>query len=346
MSNTLTPLPMRHEAGAPDTGAVAPLRERVRVGADPRHAPLRSCIRPRTLMFVVLLAELLNACGGGSGSGQSVVASSGGSAVPAVPTVPPVPPTVPTQAWSGHYVGAVKTADGTYFGDAVLTQDGTVRLYIGGPYDNSGAFQVTRPEGSMQLVGTVHVGNGLWSGSGVIIGQECAINAANRFCAQSGLAEISGTLEFDALGSGTEHMQGEIQVATASGNETWGLDLLLWTDDPIAPSGQFKEMIAEFAYPGEVIVSFDSSGNFFLQSATTGCVGNGMLVPSLDRSYTATLLLQSCNGAYAYLNGTYEGIALGTPSSRWDYDSLLRIWLSKPTGQTPPAALTMLGEPL
>jgi hypothetical protein len=41
----------------------------------------------------------------------------------------------------------------------------------------------------------------------------------------------------------------------------------------------------------------------------------------------------------------YEGLAAGTMSSRWDYDSLPHIWLSKPSGENPPAALTMLGEP-
>jgi hypothetical protein len=62
--------------------------------------------------------------------------------------------------------------------------------------------------------------------------------------------------------------------------------------------------------------------------------------------YTATLLMESCNRAYAYLNGTYEGLALGSSSSVWDYDGLLRVWLSKPAGETPPAALMMLGQPL
>ena len=349
LSNSITPLPMRHEAAAPDAGAVALRSEHGRLGGDRRWAARRSWIRQRTLMFVLLLAELLNACGGGDGSGQSAVAMPGDSAVP---TVPPVPPAVPTQAWTGHYVGAVKTADGTYFGDAVFSRDGTVRLYVGGRYDDGGELQMARPEGSVQFVGTVQVRDGQWSGSGVLIGQECAINAANRFCAQTGSAEISGTLQFDAGGSGTEQMQGEIQVATDSGKEIWRLDLLLWSDDPIAPSegtGQFKEMVAEFAYPGAVIVSFDSTGKFYFQSANSGCAGNGMLVPTVGGSagpYTATLLMQSCNGAYTYLNGTYEGVALGTPSSRWDYDSLLRIWLSKPTGETPQAALTMLDESL
>jgi hypothetical protein len=61
-------------------------------------------------MAGLLLAELLGACGGGSGSEQRGMGMSGDS------TVPPVPPAA-TQASTGHYVGAVKIADVTYFDD-------------------------------------------------------------------------------------------------------------------------------------------------------------------------------------------------------------------------------------
>ena len=349
MSNSLTPLPKRHEAAAPDAGAVALLSKRVRPGgpqADSRWAAPRSCIRPRTLMLALLLAELLGACGGGGGSGQSGMSMSGDS------TVPPVPP-VPTQAWIGHYVGAVKIADVTYFGDAVFTQDGAVRLYVGGPYDNGGELQFTRPESSEQFVGTIEMRDGQLSGSGLIIGQECAINAANRFCGQPAPAEISATVQLNTDGSGSADLQGEIRVTTSSGTETWPLNLGLWGGgDPTlatsaAAAGQYKELLAEFASAGDVIMNIDSSGKLFFQSANSGCIGNGALVPHLDGAadtYDVTLMMENCNGAYAYLNGQYDGLALFTASSYWDYDSLLRMWLSKPTGETPPAALTTLGE--
>jgi hypothetical protein len=96
-------------------------------------------------------------------------------------------------------------------------------------------------------------------------------------------------------------------------------------------------------------MNIDSSEKLFFQSANSGCVGNGALVPHLNNAadtYDVTLMMENCNGAYAYLNGQYDGLALNTASSFWDYDSLLRMWLSKPAGATPPAALTMLGEPL
>jgi hypothetical protein len=113
-------------------------------------------------------------------------------------------------------------------------------------------------------------------------------------------------------------------------------------------AGQFKELLAEFASAGDLSMNIDSSGKLFFQSANSGCVGNGALVPHLDGAadtYDVTLMMENCNGAYAYLNGQYDGLALFTASSYWDYHYLLRMWLSKPTGETPPAALTMLGEP-
>ena len=59
-----------------------------------------------------------------------------------------------------------------------------------------------------------------------------------------------------------------------------------------------------------------------------------------------TLTTENCNGAFAYLNGEYSGLATITSSSVWNYDGLLRVWLSKSSGAAIPAALTMLAEPL
>jgi hypothetical protein len=296
------------------------------------------------MMLALALAELLGACGGGDGggSGQSGMPMSGNA------TVPPLP----TQPSTGHYVGAVKIADVTYFGDAVFTQDGEVRLYVGGPYDNGGELQLTRPESSEQFVGTIEMRGGQWSGSGLILGEECAINAASRFCGQPAPAELSATVQLSTDGTRSADLQGSILVTTSSGTETWLLNLGLWSDPALATSagasGQYNELLAEFASAGDVITNIDSSGKVFFQSASSGCVGNGALVPHLGGAadtYDVTLMMQNCAGAYAYLNGQYDGLALDTASSYWDYDSLLRMWLSKSTGETPPAALTMLEEP-
>jgi hypothetical protein len=190
-------------------------------------------------------------------------------------------------------------------------------------------------------------------GSGLIIGQDCAINAANPFCDQTAPANIIASVQLNSDGSDSAALQGEIQVTTSGDTETWPLNMALWPDPLLATSaaaaGQYKELLAEFASAGDVTMTIDSSGKLFFQSANSGCVGNGALVPHLDGAgdtYDVTLVMENCNGAYAYLNGHYDGLALPTTSSYWDYDSLLRVWLSKPSRESPPAALTMLGERL
>ena len=249
--------------------------------------------------------------------------------------------------WSGHYVGSVTIAGVAYFGDAVVTRDGAIRLYVGGPSDGSGVPQWGRPESSEQFVGTIQMHDGQWSGSGVIIGQQCAINPANPFCAQPTPAEFSANVSSVSGEAITARLQGKIQLVTSGGTETWSLNLRLWGDDGPLPSGQFKEVNAEFASSSDVFVSLDGSGKLFFQSSGSGCVGNGTLAPHSAGPadiYDVTLLMESCSGAYAYLNGTYGGLALATPSSVWDYDSLVRIWLSKESGAGSPAAITMLDE--
>ena len=319
---------------------------------DSRWAVPRSCVRPWTLMLAVLLADLLGACGGGGGSGPSSAVTTGAVTTGAVTTGASTVPPVATQA-TGHYIGTVTIAGVAYFGDAVFTQDGAVRLYVGGPYDDAGELQETRPESSEQFVGTFEMHDGQLSGSGLIIGQQCAINAANPFCGQPAPADISATVQLNTNGNGNPDLQGEIQVASSSGTETWPLSVGLWPDSSLAKSaemaGQYNELIAEFASAGDVSMNIDSSGNLSFQSANSGCVGNGALIPHLDGAddtYDVTLMMENCNGAYAYLNGQYDGLALPTSSSYWDYDSLLRMWVSKPAGETPPAALTTLGQPL
>jgi hypothetical protein len=255
---------------------------------------------------------------------------------------------------TGHYVGSVTIAGAAYFGDAVVTQDGAIRLYIGGSYAGSLGGQnieAGRPESSEQFVGTLQIRGGQWSGSGLIFGQECAIHPANRFCGQPAPAEFTANASVtDAAIEAS--LQGEIQVVTSDGTETWSLNMGLWSfyvgDAPIPlPSGQFTELIAEFASSSDVVVNVDSSGGLFFQSPGSGCVGNGTSTPHAAGPIgisDVTLLMESCSGAYAYLNGTYTGLALVSPSNIWQYDSLLQIWLSKGSADGSPAGLTMFGE--
>jgi hypothetical protein len=298
-----------------------------------------------------MLAGLLDACGGG-GSGQSAGSTSSSATGATTSSTAGTP--APTQGLTGHYVGSVTIAGTTYFGDAVVTQDGAIRLYVGGSYAASAGGQnivTVRPESSEQFVGTLQIRGGQWSGSGLIFGQECAIHPANRFCGEPAPAEFTANASSVTDEAIKASLQGQIQVVTSDGTETWSLDLGLWFfGGPWGlPSGQLTEVLAEFATSSDVIVNLDSSGRLFFQSPGSGCVGNGTLAPHAAGPagiYDVTLLMESCSGAYAYLNGTYGGFALASPSSIWQYDSLLQIWLSKGSANGSPAGLTMLGEPM
>jgi hypothetical protein len=92
-----------------------------------------------------------------------------------------------------------------------------------------------------------------------------------------------------------------------------------------------------------------STGALFFQSIHFGCTGNGTLAAHSggpDGADDATLTIANCSGAFAYLNGEYTGLATTTASSYWDYDGLLRMWLSKPSGSVTPASLVLLAQAL
>jgi hypothetical protein len=296
------------------------------------------------LLLGLLCAQVLTGCGGG-GAGtmpSSAAAMSPSSASPA--TASPLA----AQAWQGHFIGTVKIGAGQYYGDALLTLDGAVRLYVGGPYANDGTVQQTRPDSSSQFVGKVEGHDNQASGSGVIIGQGCAAPVPGRLCGETAPAQIN-----IAVDSG--NIQGDLHVTTSAGDEIWSLALSEWNNYYILPAtpqnvaGQYNEEIAEFALAGDTIMSIDLAGKLSFQSAHSGCIGNGTLAPHLDGKfnvYDVALTIENCNAPYAYLNGAFEGLATTTPSAYWDYDSLLRAWLSKRDGAPSPAAVTMLGVPM
>jgi hypothetical protein len=230
------------------------------------------------------------------------------------------------------------------FGDAYLTSDGSLRLYVGGPYTNDGALQETVPARSEQLVGTLNVSGDQARGTGLVIGQQCASAAHSPFCEAPASADMSMSLTPAVVaGNNVKDIDGQIQVATGSGSETWQVHLSPWGPDQplIVSNAHFKELLAEFASDGDTVIVFDGNGAMFFQSAHSGCVGNGMLSANV-----VTLTIDDCTGAFAYLNGEYSGLATLETSSVWDYDGLLRVWLSKTPGAAIPAALTMLAEPL
>jgi hypothetical protein len=314
---------------------------KVRAFGARSRARIRLIVR---FLLGLLVAQTLAGCGGGGY--EAALPTSAGSSPP--------PPTsgsslAASEAWNGRFVGTVKIGDRVLYGDALLTVDGAVRLYLGGPYASDGTVQETRPESSAQFVGKIGMHSDAQAvGTGVIIGQGCAAADHGRFCGQTATGNISVSVV-------SGDIQGEIQVTTNAGYETWLLELGPWSNyyvlsaRPADLAGQYTEELAEFAPDGDVIVNVDGAGHLFFQSAHSGCTGNGTLTPHLNGQfnvYDVALTIESCNAPYAYLNGAFEGLATTTPDTYWDYDSLLRIWLSTRDGSPSQAAVTMLGSPL
>jgi hypothetical protein len=309
---------------------------------------LRAWMQLKVRFLVGLLfAPALTGCGG-SGS-STAPASAGPSTAPySAGSSPPPPAPLSAQAWQGHFIGTVKIGTGQYYGDALLTVDGMVRLYVGGPYASDGTVQLTRPDSSAQFVGTVEGQGNQAAGSGVIIGQGCAAPVPGRLCGETAAGDIN--IEVDS-----GNIQGNIHVTTHAGVEIWSLVLSEWNNYYVLPAktenvaGQYKEVLAEFALDGDTIMSVDRTGQLSFQSVHSGCIGNGTLAAHLDGKfnvYDVALTIENCNAPYTYLNGGFEGLATTTPSDAWDYDSLLRTWLSKRESTSSQAAVTTLGDPM
>jgi hypothetical protein len=111
-------------------------------------------------------------------------------------------------------------------------------------------------------------------------------------------------------------------------------------------AGLYELTRAEFADDGSVIVSVDSAGRLFFQSAQSGCVGNGALAPHLDAEfnvYDVTLTIASCTSVYEYLNGEFEGLATRAVAGGWsDWGDALVFWLTS-AGTPTRAAMTVWG---
>jgi hypothetical protein len=257
----------------------------------------------------------------------------------------------------GRYIGTVTIGNQQLFGDAIITVDGAVRLYVGGPYDNGGELQLTRPAaGSAQFVGHLETAtNASGSAMGLVIGQGCTDPQVVRFCSGAATGEMSFTVRPVSGAAIDANLDGVLHVATSAGEETWVLDLGNWDNvyvltPLVGDPGPFlnQEELAEFATADDTVITFSGSQLQF-QSAHSGCTGNGSIVTHGDGSFfvfDVVLDIGNCNATYARFNGRFEGLASSSASSVWDYDDWFRMWLSKPNGTEPPVALTMLSAPV
>jgi hypothetical protein len=281
----------------------------------------------------LLLAQLMLGC------------SSDDSAAPAAAARSSSDSTEPTGAGldgHGRFIGTVSIGNVSYFGDALLTVDGKVRLYIGDPYVADGVLQAARPSASAQVIGAVDQ-RGV--GHGIVAGQTCTATTSDWFCSEAATAEIE-------LAETQGGVAGRITVRTRSGADAWTLSLSNWENYYVLPArvpdlaGLYRELLAEFAVGDDTIMRIDHDGRMFFQSARSGCTGNGFLTPHLDGRfavYDVRLSIGGCDAAHAVMNGDFEGLASESASSYWNYDSMLRIWVSRGAG-TGSEAITMLGS--
>jgi hypothetical protein len=291
-------------------------------------------MRASTILWEAGLIVLIGitGCGGGGDAAPTEPAPSGN----------PGPPGAGKPGSDGRYVGIVTIDDLAYFADAMVTIDGEVRLYVGGPGSDNGAMPTDKPAGSLQFVGEVTSTQSGVSGSGIVIGETCAAPPGERFCRPGVTGDITLTVA-------EERISGELRVTTSEGAETWRLDLAAWSNyyeleaSETWLSGQYRELLAAFASDGDTLVTIDY-GELFFQSSGSGCTGNGLLTPHLDGSrnvYDVSLSIGNCSDRLAHLNGEFEGLATTGPSGYWDYDDNLRVWVSTRAGTSNQAAITM-----
>jgi hypothetical protein len=296
------------------------------------------------MAFLALgIASALTGCGGAANDASTAPSGNPPSANPLPPAIPP-----PPDVKHGRFSGKVTIGGVDYYGDAMLTADGKIRLYVAEPYSNTGALQPQDARSLAQFVGSIDVNSTTPSGTGVVIGEFCSAAQAGRFCGAAMPARVSFVR---IVGAGWDKtMSSEIVVSTALAEETWRLELGAWVNYYLSPAslngigGLWSVRQAEFAGVGaDTVVRLDSLGQLFFQSANSGCTGNGVLIPHLDGKFNVfdvRLNIAGCAASFATLNGDYEGLASSTASSVWNYDEVVRLWLS--TDNTPRVAATVL----
>jgi len=287
--------------------------------------------------------------------------SDAGPPPPASSLPPPVPAALTID---GHYRGVADNGDGSfrYYTEFLLTEDGQVRLQVNGPGDTSSigsgigvpANMFRSPE-SMQFVGNVSIDGAEAFGSGVVIDENCAGTETGRFCGTVVPASLRLT------GKRAEWytaLLGELTLNVGGNEETWQLDLAEWsfyyegasvapdgTSRP--PAGTYIEAFARFTWDGDVAIAIDETGRLFFQSAESGCVGNGALVPHADGHryvFDVRLVIDNCNAVYAAYNREYTGLSTNTQDGAWSYDDWLIMFLSAVDDSGAPVGVTTIAS--
>ncbi len=295
-------------------------------------------MQQRGTPFVLLCALFLAAC-----DADYVIVS--------VQSDPALPPSAigargvlaPDSQGHGRFIGVVRIGNIDYFGDALVAEDGRVRLYVGGPYATSDLLQVTRASGAMQFVGTIDLRNGGMFGSGVVLEEGCGSgpDCSTPISAELNIAPIK------------TQMRGEIRLLGPRESEIWSVDMTKW-DNYYAReaaissmAGQYEELISELSERTRTLIRIDESGKLSFEDAQTGCSGRGTMTPHSSGAfnvYDVEIHVEACDSLQSLMNGNWEGLAAESASSVHNSDSLLRIWLSAQNGSATEAAITLLAR--
>jgi hypothetical protein len=246
-------------------------------------------------------------------------------------------------------VGWVVDGQERQFADAILTNDGRIRIHISDSYSAGSGVIPNSWDRSAQFVGRLFVRDGVVRGSGRLLGEGCALPSPIRFCG----APAKASLELQpGEQPGFDRLLGIMKVKSAAGVEIWQVVLDPWrlyykyVVSPRMLEGLYSETTAEFARAGETILDVNTHGRVFFQSPVNNCVGNGTMTPRADVGVVdVEMRIENCQGRFAYLNGRYRGFSTFSQSDYWGYDSVLRTWLAKPTSAAEPAAITMWSIP-
>jgi hypothetical protein len=243
----------------------------------------------------------------------------------------------------GYFSGSAATRTETRYSEALITNDGLVRVLIANGTDLFAAAD------SLQFLGTLVATDNGASGQGIVIGQGCTEDGGNPFCGQAASASIVlSTVTADQL-------SGQISIETESDETVWDIDMIWPTTTYLESAtlaraqGVYQEELAEFAHSADTLMSVDGNGLLFFQSAGSSCVGNGSLSPYADGGrnvYYTTLTIEICDEAHSVLNGVYEGLAtrsVGVGDDEWG--DWLVVWLAtSECTESKCAALTLWGS--
>ena len=291
-------------------------------------------MQQRGTLFVLLCALLFSAC-----DPDYVFLS-----VQSDPSLPPSATEARDPEGHGRFIGLVRIGNIDYFGDALVAEDGRMRLYVGGPYATSDLLQVTRAHSAMQFVGTIDMRNGGTFGSGVILGEGCGpdTDCSTPISAELNIAPIKTEL------------RGEIRLlGPREPDAIWSVEMSKWdnyyTRAAAIPSlaGQYEELISELSERTRTLIRIDENGQLSFEDAQTGCSGRGTMTPHSNGAfnvYDVEIHVEACDSHQAFMNGDWEGLAAESASSVGNSDSLLRIWLSTHAGTGTLAAVTLLAR--